>query len=83
MQDKWSDLLFVPDQGPEPRSNWINYFFVESPDGVPLERDERLRRALGEHKLLECLHRHTTATNSCLRYQHGLKEEYCRTNLER
>ena len=49
---------------PETRSNRVDDLLVQSPECIPLERDDRLRRALGKHVLVECLHREPTATDT-------------------
>ena len=51
-------------QRPETGSNRVNDLLVQSPERVPLERDDCLRRTLGKHVLAECLHGEPATTDT-------------------
>ncbi len=51
-------------ESPETRRNGVNDLLVKSPNRIPLERDDSLRRTLGKHVLAKCLYGEPPATDA-------------------
>ena len=63
-RDVRMNLQILLGERPEAWRDWVNDLLVQSPEGVPLQRDDVLRRSLGNHELTESLNGQSATTDS-------------------